>query len=72
MLKFKVQAYDDIKKKVFDDVQIFTDYKKAQEYARHRAKAWCEDEKVKLYVLNIGTELFIGDSDFGMLLITLK
>ena len=69
MAKFRVQTYDDFKKEVFDEAKIFTNFQEASDYARKEASKWCEHEKPKHYVLNENFDLFIGDSDFGVLLI---
>lgn len=69
---YELWEVDTVKRKLLKKVDENSDINVARQIAKKLAEGWCEDEKPKQHYYNAGHELWIGKSDFGIIIKRVK
>lgn len=69
---YELWEVDTVKRKLLKKVDENSDINVARQIAKKLAEGWCEDEKPKQYYHGADYELWIGESDFGIIIKRVK
>lgn len=68
MTLYELYEYDSFYNKILERVNVVESIEKAREKAKKLALGWCNSEKELQHIKRETYELFIGDSDFGIVI----